>query len=103
MGNIYIYSEPKGSGKTIAVMNWLHKKPREAAGFLVQAINGKLKLYTIASDQYSDFEKDAESCPDHTLIGETILDNTVFQYARQILLDATSQWPMQQANGRSGS
>ena len=93
MGNIYIYSEPIRSGKTTAVMNWLKKKPKQAAGFLTPDVDGKRKLFDIAADQYIDFEKDEQSCPDHTRIGNFIFDNAVFRQGQELLLNASINWP----------
>ena len=74
-------------------MQWLEKKPKVAAGFLTPDVDGKRKLYDIAAKAYHDFEKDAETCPDHTQIGTFIFDNAIFKYGQDILLNATKQWP----------
>lgn len=55
MNNIYILSGPVNSGKTTRLKNWVNKQSN-VAGILSPGVDGKRKLYSIASRKFMQFE-----------------------------------------------
>lgn len=86
LSDIYILSQPIQSGKTTLLQRWL-KDQSNVAGIITPDVNGRRKLFDIASRQYSALQLQDDS--EGLRIGRFVFDPEVFAEARQILTKAS--------------
>lgn len=82
---IYILSGPTGTGKTTRLLQWCADR-KNIDGILAPVIDNKRYLFHIAGNIYKPLQAD-QSTPDEDKvnIGRFVFDNTVFNWARNIL------------------
>src|SRR6476660_5088570 len=86
--NIYILSQPIQTGKTTLLQTWL-KGQSNAGGILTPDVNGKRKLFDIATQTYFDLQLNEGD--EGIRIGKFVFDTGIMQKARAILLDSKQQ------------